>query len=153
PGRTPPVWSLVTPVIVPVVSCAAAATPNVAASSIISPSLRMPCSPLAAELITAVATAELGPSEPDFYLLTFAFSLYPVVLAAVVLLDGAGNRDRVAGHRIRNLVSNRFQVAEVHHDRMPILFTPVREVRPGHRGTDRDVPIGERAAAQPPLQF
>src|SRR5690349_6699522 len=42
PGSTPPVESLVTPVIVPVVSCAEAVVNNPATSSIISPSLRMP---------------------------------------------------------------------------------------------------------------
>ena len=41
PGSTAPVWSLVTPVIVPVVSCADATPWSVATSSIISPSLRM----------------------------------------------------------------------------------------------------------------
>src|SRR4051794_9677276 len=41
PGNTPPVESDVTPVIVPVVSCAAAVPHTTATSSIISPSLRM----------------------------------------------------------------------------------------------------------------
>src|SRR3979409_37882 len=41
PGRTPPVESLVTPVMVPVVSCADATTHVAAISSIITPSLRL----------------------------------------------------------------------------------------------------------------
>src|SRR3954462_9639937 len=41
PGNTPPVESEVTPVMVPVVSCAEAAPHTSATSSIISPSLRM----------------------------------------------------------------------------------------------------------------
>src|SRR3954471_23074678 len=41
PGKTPPVESEVTPVMVPVVSCAEAALHTSATSSIISPSLRI----------------------------------------------------------------------------------------------------------------
>jgi hypothetical protein len=51
PGRTPPVESVVTPVIVPVVSCAAVVDETITAKSSISPSLRIRIS-LVSQLIT-----------------------------------------------------------------------------------------------------
>src|SRR4030095_8644590 len=76
-----------------------------------------------------------------------------VVLAGVILLDRTRNRHGVALDWLRRGMPDGFQVTEVDHDSMTLLFGPVREGGPRHDGRFHTVPVGKRAAAQHTLHL